>query len=114
MVAIIEFPDSSGMNDIDWTGAEVSLKNGKFFVLLRELFINEEYADGKGALMAQFLATLEFDIYKIEGKFVDDMKFPESQALYEELNNSIVCCSFLVTDNMDDQKYTVQCKNKML
>ena len=107
----IEFPENSGLDDIDWTEQSFCLEgDGRWSARLKEIFQGEDYADKKGALMSKFVAQIEFYLQEIEGTFVDRLfgEIENFQKCFDELYDSITCNEIIVEDR--DEKYKIKCE----
>lgn len=102
-IAHIEFPESSGILDVDWDEQDFSITDGKFTSRLKGVYFNEKYANGKGTMIKDLSAKIGFELYEADGKFTETDDFPD--AVYMELYNSIECTEFLIVD--DEEKYSI-------
>lgn len=102
-IARIEFPESSGILDVDWDEQDFSITDGIFTSRLKGVYFNEEYANGKGAMIKDLSAKIGFELHEADGKFTGTDDFPD--AVYMELYNSVECTEFLIVD--DEEKYSI-------
>ena len=102
-IARIEFPESSGILDVDWDEQDFSITDGIFTSRLKGVYFNEEYANGKGAMVKDLSAKIGFELHEADGKFTGTDDFPD--AVYMELYNSVECTEFLIVD--DEEKYSI-------
>ena len=88
---------------MDWDEQDFSITDGIFTSRLKGVYFNEEYANGKGAMIKDLSAKIGFELHEADGKFTGTDDFPD--AVYMELYNSVECTELLIVD--DEEKYSI-------
>lgn len=67
----IDVSDEIGWIDWDWQDFALDSKEGEFDSRLKGIYFDDEYANGKGEVLKDMSAYVEFNIYEVNGILVE-------------------------------------------